>query len=345
MMGILNGWFKKGVAVDLGTANTLIYVENQGIVLSEPSAIAVDSNTELPIAVGTAASAMIGRTPQGIRASRPLKHGVVAELRDATLMLNEFIKRAYQQSSTLRNPEIAIAIPACITSVEKIAIRQIAENAKASRVFMPYESVCAAIGADLPITEPTGSMIVDIGGVTTEVAVLSLCGVVVNESIRVAGDEIDDAIRDYLRNEHNLRIGHGTAEDLKVRLSSAWSNGSDNDSLEVFGLNMFTGVPRTITITRAEVREAIAEPLCEIVGAVKRALEKTPPELISDIQERGIFLVGGGAYLQGLDDLISSETNVPVMVAEEPLSCVAAGAGRLISDPHFNRVRDLCRAA
>ncbi|MBX3138820.1 rod shape-determining protein MreB, partial [Candidatus Obscuribacterales bacterium] len=211
-MGLFKGFFSKGVGVDLGTANTLIYVESHGVVLREPSVIAIDSNTNLPIAVGEEARAMIGRTPQGVRASRPLRDGVIAELNDATFMLNEFIKRVSQQETMLRNPEIVIAVPAGITSVEKIAIKQVAENAKASRIYMPEEPMCAAMGAELPVTEPTGSMIVDIGGGTTEVAVLSLSGIVVNESIRIAGDELNDAIRTYLKKVHSLDVGEKTAE-------------------------------------------------------------------------------------------------------------------------------------
>ncbi len=340
-MGLFKGFFSKGVGVDLGTANTLIYVESHGVVLREPSVIAIDSNTNLPIAVGEEARAMIGRTPQGVRASRPLRDGVIAELNDATFMLNEFIKRVSQQETMLRNPEIVIAVPAGITSVEKIAIKQVAENAKASRIYMPEEPMCAAMGAELPVTEPTGSMIVDIGGGTTEVAVLSLSGIVVNESIRIAGDELNDAIRTYLKKVHSLDVGEKTAEELKFRLGSAWKT-ETNDKYNVRGLNLINGLPRTVTVSRGEVREAIAEPLRAIVGAVKRTLEKTPPELAADIYNRGIVIVGGGALLQGLDELISSETEVPVFIADDPLSCVVIGTGKLLTDPAYSRVRDLC---
>ncbi len=338
--GWFTSWMGTGVGVDLGTANTLIYLKNYGVVLREPSVIAIDSNTNLPLAVGEEARAMIGRTPQGVRASRPLKDGVIAELNDATFMLNEFIKRVHQQQS-MRNPEIVIAVPSGITSVEKIAVKQVAENAKASRIYMPEEPMCAAIGAELPVTEPTGSMIVDIGGGTTEVAVLSLSGIVVNESIRIAGDELTDAIRNYLRKVHSLDVGEKTAEELKFRLGSAWKT-ETNDKYNVKGLNLINGLPRTVTVSRGEVREAMSEPLRAIVGAVKRTLEKTPPELAADIYNRGIVLVGGGALLQGLDELIQSETEVPVFPASDPLSAVALGTGKLLSEPTYGRVLELC---
>lgn len=334
-------WFKslfsKGVGVDLGTANTLIFVENHGVILREPSVIVIDDNTNELLAAGEEARAMIGRTPQGVRASRPLKDGVIAELNDATFMLNEFIRRVSAHETMLRNPPIVIAVPSGITSVEKIAIKQVAENAKASRIYMPEEPMAAAIGADLPVTEPTGSMIVDIGGGTTEVAVLSLSGIVVNESIRIAGDEITAAIRTYLKKVHSLDVGEKTAEELKFRLGSAWKT-AENDKYNVRGLNLISGLPRTVTVSRGEIREAISEPMSAIVAAVKRTLEKTPPELAADIFNRGIVVVGGGALLQGLDELISSETEVPVFVADDPLSAVAVGTGRMLTDPTYARV-------
>lgn len=341
-MGLFHGWFHTSVGVDLGTANTLIYVQDHGIALREPSVIAVDSKTNLPIAVGETARAMLERTPGTIRASRPLKHGVISELKDASYMLNEFMKRVSSTCHSLRNPELVVAIPAGITSVEKIAIRQLAECAHASQICMPAEPLCAAIGADLPVTQPIGTMIVDIGGGTTEVAVISLGGVVANESIRTAGDEIDDAIVSYLRSMHNLHIGHVTAEHLKFRLGSAWPTEID-DSDEVRGLSADTGKPHQITICRSEIREAIAGPVAEVVQAIKNTLEKTPPELASDIAERGLFLVGGGALLQGLDELILHETEVPVFVPEDPISCVSRGTGKLLNDPAYARVRQLCQ--
>ncbi|MBX9691117.1 MAG: rod shape-determining protein [Cyanobacteria bacterium] len=338
----LAGWFKsifsKGVGVDLGTANTLIFVENHGVVLREPSVIALDHNNTL-LAAGEEARAMIGRTPQGVRASRPLRDGVIAELREAAYMLKSFIDRVKAHES-LMNPEMVIAVPSGITSVEKIAIKQVADNVKASQVYMPEEPMCAAIGADLPVTEPTGSMIVDIGGGTTEVAVLSLSGIVVNESIRIAGDELNDGIKLYLKKVHSLDVGDKTAEELKFRLGSAWKT-QENDKFNVRGLNLINGLPRTITVSRGEIREAMAEPLSAIVAAVKRTLEKTPPELAADIFNRGIVIVGGGAMLQGLDELLASETEVPVIIADDPLSAVAIGTGRMLTDPAYKRVLEL----
>lgn len=346
MINLVGSWFKgllsKGVGVDLGTANTLIYLESQGIVLREPSVIAIDTNTNLPLAVGEEARAMIGRTPQGVAASRPLRDGVIAELDHAKLMLSEFIKRVSQNSSGIRRSDIVIAVPSGITSVEKIAIHNVAEYARANRVFLPEETMAAAIGADLPVTEPTGSMIVDIGGGTSEVAVLSLSGIVVNESIRIAGDELNDAIRSYLKKVHSLEIGEKTAEELKFRLGSAWKT-EENDKYNVRGLNLINGLPRTVTVSRGEVREAIKEPLSQIVDTVKRTLERTPPELAADIYNRGIVVVGGGALLQGLDELISSETEVPVFIGDDPLSAVAIGTGKMLTDPTYNRVLELCQ--
>ena len=304
----------------------------------------MDSNTNLPIAVGEAACAMLERTPGSIRASRPLKHGVVSELKDASFMLNEFMKRLSISRTALRNPELIVAIPAGTTSVERIAIRQLAENAQASQVNMPSEPLCGAIGADLPVSQPVGSMVVDIGGGTTEVAVLSLGGVVVNNSIRTAGDEIDNAIVEYLKVAHHLDIGHATAEDLKFRLGSAWPTAVD-DTYDVCGLFLENGLPRAVTVSRGEIREAIAQPISEIIQAVKDTLEKTPPELAADFAERGLFLVGGGALLQGLDERILSETEVPVFIPEDPISCVSRGTGKLVSDPDYARIRDLCQSS
>lgn len=342
LVGWLKGLFSKGVGIDLGTANTLIYLENQGVVLREPSVIAIDEATNLPIAVGEEARAMIGRTPRGVRATRPLKDGVIADLDHAKIMLNEFIKRVASHDNALRNPEIVIAVPSGITSVEKSAIRNVAENAKASRIYMPDEPLAAAIGADLPVIEPTGSMIIDIGGGTTEVAVLSLSGIVVNESIRIAGDELSEAIRVYLKRVHSVEIGEKTAEEVKFRLGSAWKT-QENDKYNVKGLSLLNGLPTTVTVSRGEIREAIAEPLRAIIGAIKHTLEKTPPELAADIYNRGIVVVGGGALLQGLDELISFETEVPVFIVEDPLSAVAKGTGKMLSDPTFSRVLELCQ--
>lgn len=343
-MGYFNKWFNKRIGIDLGTTNTIIYIENQGIVLCEPSVIAIDKRTDLPIAVGTDAFAMIGRTPDGIRASRPLRDGVVAELKETAYMLEEFLRRVYAQEGTLRNPEILITIPVGITSVERIAIQQIAERAKASRVYLPSEPLCAAIGADQPVTQAIGSMVVDIGGGTTEVAIISLSGIVVCESIRVAGDEIDDAIRAYLKIQYCLDIGEISAETIKMSLNTNGDPGKSSHMVAL-GQNSVTGSPTEVKISKAEIKEAIAKPLNLVADAVKRALERCPPELASDVLERGIILVGGGALLDGLEELISNETEVPVFIANDPLSCVALGAGKLLSDKQYRRLLELSLCA
>jgi len=337
-------WFKSffwhGIGIDLGTANTLIYVHDKGVVLREPSVVAIDENTNMVRWVGEEARAMIGRTPQGIRAVRPLQNGVIADLEYAKIMLKKFVERV-TGAGGIKNPDMAIGVPSGVTSVERIAIKSAAENARANLIYLPEEPMAAAIGASLPVTEPTGSMIVDIGGGTTEVAVISLSGIVVNESIRIAGDELNDSIVFYLKKVHSLAIGERTAEEIKFRVGSAYKT-ADNDKIDVRGLSLLNGMPRTITISRGEVREAMREPLWAIVEAVKRTLERTPPELAADIFNRGIVLTGGGALLQGLDELISSETEVPVFVADDPLSSVAIGTGKMLTDPSYRRVLEQC---
>jgi len=328
--------FSRRIGIDLGTANTLIYVENEGIKLREPSVVAIDSETKLPLAVGEEARQMIGRTPQGIIATRPLKDGVIADFKSARLMLEKFIDRVVGKRSFMK-PDIAIAVPSGVTAVERRAVRDAAYNAGAGDTYLPEEPLAAAIGAGLPVTEPTGSMIVDIGGGTTEVAVISLSGIVVNESIRVAGDELNEAIINYMKKVHSLAIGERTAEEIKFRLGSAFKT-IDNDKYDVRGLNLINGLPRTVTVSRGEVRESLAEPLCSIIEAIKRTLERTPPELAADIFNRGIMLTGGGARLQGLDELIANETEVPVFICDEPLDSVAVGTGRMLSDPSFRTV-------
>ncbi len=337
-------WFKSffwhGIGIDLGTANTLIYVPDKGVVLREPSVVAIDENTNMVRWVGEEARAMIGRTPQGIRAVRPLQNGVIADLEFAKIMLKKFVERV-AGAGGIKNPDMAIGVPSGVTSVERIAIKSAAENARANLIYLPEEPMAAAIGASLPVVEPTGSMIVDIGGGTTEVAVISLSGIVVNESIRIAGDELSESIVFYLKKVHSLAIGERTAEEIKFRVGSAFKT-ADNDKIDVRGLSLLNGMPRTITISRGEVREAMREPLWAIVEAVKRTLERTPPELAADIFNRGIVLTGGGALLQGLDELISSETEVPVFVADDPLSSVAIGTGKMLTDPSYRRVLEQC---
>jgi rod shape-determining protein MreB len=337
---LFKGFFRQEIGVDLGTANTLIYLTNKGVVLREPSVVAVDDQTNTVLAVGEEARAMIGRTPVGVTACRPLRDGVIADFKFAEIMLKKFIERVSGKGGFM-NPNMAIGVPSGVTSVEKRAIRDAAITAKAGSIYLPEEPMAAAIGAGLPVAEPTGSMIIDIGGGTTEVAVISLSGIVVNESIRIAGDELNDAIVQYLKKVHSMAIGERTAEDIKFRLGSA-CNSVENDSYDVRGLNLINGLPRTVSITRGEVREALAEPLHQIVEAVRRTLERTPPELAADIFNRGIMLTGGGALLQGLDELISNETEVPVFIADDPLSCVAIGTGRMLTEPTFRRVLEQC---
>jgi rod shape-determining protein MreB and related proteins len=327
------------IGIDLGTANTLIFLGDKGIVLREPSVIAIDDETKTLFRVGEEARAIIGRAPAGVTTTRPLKDGVIADFRSAYLMLEGFIHRVTGSSKFggPMKPDIAIAVPSGVTGVERRAVREAAFNANAGQIYLPEEPMAAAIGAGLPVAEPTGLMIVDIGAGTTEVAVVSLCGIVVNESVRVAGDELNDAIIHYMKKVHSLAIGERTAEEIKFRLGSAVKT-PDNDKYEVRGLNLISGLPRTATISRGEVREALSEPLSVIVEAIKRTLERTPPELAADIFNRGIVLSGGTALLRGLDELIANETEVPVFLAEDPLSCVALGAGRMLMDPAFHRV-------
>ena len=344
MVDFFKRMFCQEIGIDLGTANTLIYVDAQGIVLREPSVVAVDDDTKTVLAVGEEARQMIGRTPQGIKATRPLRDGVIADFKYARLMLEKFIERVNGRRSFMK-PDIAIGVPSGVTGVERRAVRDAAYNAGAGQTYLPEEPMAAAIGASLPVTEPTGSMVVDIGGGTTEVAVISLSGIVVNESIRVAGDELNEAIVQYMKKVHSLAIGERTAEEIKFRLGSAFKT-QENDKYDVRGLNLINGLPRTVTISRGEVRESLAEPLSSIVEAIKRTLERTPPELAADIFNRGIVLAGGGALLQGLDELIANETEVPVFIADDPLSCVALGTGKMLTDPSFRRVleQSVCEA-
>ena len=340
-MPLFKRMFWHGIGVDLGTANTLIYIHDKGVVLREPSVVAIDENTNTVRWVGEEARAMIGRTPQGIRAIRPLKDGVIADLDYAKIMLRKFVERA-SGAGGLKNPDIAIGVPSGVTAVEKIAIKSCAEAAHATSIYLPEEPMAAAIGAGLPIAEPTGSMVVDIGGGTTEVAVISLSGIVVNESIRVAGDELNEAIIYYLKKVHSLAVGERTAEEIKFKVGSAYKT-VENDKIDVRGLSLLNGMPRTITVSRGEIREAIQHPLSEIIAAIRRTLERTPPELAADIFNRGIMLTGGGALLQGLDELISNETEVPVFVADDPLSTVAIGTGKMLTEPMYRRVLELCK--
>ncbi len=322
----------RDMGIDLGTANTLVYVSGRGVVLQEPSVVAIDETDGKPLAVGEEAKQMLGRTPGNIRAIRPLRDGVIADFDIAEVMLKHFIRRVHENKA-LVSPRVVIGIPSGVTGVERRAVMDAALQAGARMVYLIDEPVAAAIGAGLPVDEPTGNMIVDIGGGTTEVAVLSLQGTVRSESVRVAGDELTDAIKQYMKKVNNLDIGERTAEEIKVKIGSAYPSTEDDEAaLEVRGVHMLSGLPRTVTVKSPEIRESMAEPLSVIVEAVKRTLEDTPPELAADIIDRGIMLAGGGALLKGLDTLISHETGIVVHVAADPLSCVVLGTGRVLEN-------------
>lgn len=332
-MAVLNRFsLSRDMGIDLGTANTLVYVSGKGIVLQEPSVVAIDQELKVPLAVGEDAKKMLGRTPNNVIAMRPLRDGVIADFDTAEIMLKHFIKRVHGGSSLVA-PRIVIGIPSGVTGVERRAVMEAASQAGARDVRLIDEPVAAAIGAGLPVAEPTGNMIVDIGGGTTEVAVLSLQGTVLSESVRVAGDELNDAITQYLKKVHNLVIGERTAEEIKIKLGSAYPTADDDDAvMEVRGVHLLSGLPRMVTLKGPEVREAMSEPLSVIVEAVKRTLERTPPELAADIIDRGVMLAGGGALLKGIDTLIAHETGIVAHVAADPLSCVVLGTGRVLEN-------------
>ena len=328
--------FSRDIGIDLGTANTLIHVSGKGVVLQEPSVVAMDLEEGVPLAVGQDAKLMLGRTPGNIRAVRPLKDGVIADFDAAEQMLKMFIQKSNEGRGILA-PRLIIGIPSGVTSVERRAVRE-AGLAGAREVYLIDEPVAAAIGASLPVTEPIGTMIVDIGGGTTEVAVLSLGGTVLSESVRVAGDEINDSIAMYLKKNHNLAVGERTAEEIKIKIGSAFPNDEfDQTTMEVRGLHLLSGLPRCINLTSGEIREAMADPLNKIVEAVKRTLERTPPELAADIVDRGIMLAGGGALVRGISDLLSHETGIFTHIAEDPLFCVVNGCGEVLDD--FKKLR------
>ncbi len=323
--------FSRDIGIDLGTANTLIYVSGKGIVLQEPSVVAMDLEEGIPLAVGNDAKLMLGRTPGNIRAVRPLRDGVIADFDAAEQMLKTFIQKCNEGRGIIA-PRLVVGIPSGVTGVERRAVRE-AGLAGAREVYLIDEPVAAAIGASLPVTEPIGTMIVDIGGGTTEVAVLSLGGTVLSESVRVAGDEINDSIATYLKKVHNLVVGERTAEEIKIKIGSAYpSNEFDLQSIDVRGLHLLSGLPRSINLKAGDLREAMSEPLNKIVDAVKRTLERTPPELAADIVDRGIMLAGGGALVRGISDLLSHETGIFTHVAEDPLLCVVNGCGLVLDD-------------
>lgn len=316
------------MGIDLGTANTLVYVRGRGILIREPSVVALNVHTHEILKVGEEAKKMLGRTPGHIVAVRPLKDGVIADFEQTERMLRHFIEKV-NKSRVWALPEVVVGIPSGVTEVERRAVLDATRKAGARQAYLIEEPMAAAIGAGLPVAEPTGSMIVDIGGGTTEVAVISLGGIVTSRSIRTAGDEIDEAITAYIRRAYNLFIGDRTAEDVKINIGSAYPLEQEL-SMTVRGRNLITGLPRSTTITSDEVREAISDPVNQIVEAVKVALESAPPELAADIMDQGIYLAGGGALLRGLDQLIAAETLMPVHIAKDPLSCVALGAGEVL---------------
>ena len=330
-MGLFSRFsLSRDMGIDLGTANTLVYVSGKGIVLQEPSVVAMDQDTKMPLAVGEDAKRMLGRTPGNVVALRPLRDGVIADFDTAELMLKHFIARVHE-GRTLVSPRIVIGIPSGVTGVERRAVMDAASQAGARDVYLIDEPVAAAIGAGLPVAEPTGNMIIDIGGGTTEVAVLSLQGTVLSESVRVAGDELSESIAQYMKKVHNLVIGERTSEEIKITIGSAYPV-DDDTTMEVRGLHLLSGLPRTVAVKAPEIRESMSEPLAVIVDAVKRTLERTPPELAADIIDRGIMLAGGGALLKGIDTLISHETGIVVHVAADPLSCVVLGTGRVLEN-------------
>ena len=322
----LFSFFSNDMAIDLGTANTLVYVRGKGIVLAEPSVVAVDAVTGEVLAVGHKAKAMLGKTPQKIHAVRPMKDGVIADFTITEQMLKQFIKMVHESKLLKPSPRIIICVPCGSTQVERRAIRESALGAGASQVFLIEEPMAAAIGAGLPVSEAAGSMVVDIGGGTTEVGVMSLGGMVYKGSVRVGGDKFDEAITNYIRRNFGMLIGEQTAELIKKTIGSAFP-GAEVREMEVKGRNLSEGIPRSFTVTSNEVLEALTDPLNQIVTAVKAALEQIPPELASDIAERGMMLTGGGALLRDLDRLLLEETGLPIHVAEDPLTCVARGCG------------------
>jgi rod shape-determining protein MreB len=327
------GLFSNDLAIDLGTATTLVYVRGKGIVSCEPSVVAIQRdhrNTRRVLAVGREAKEMLGRTPGGIEAIRPMKDGVIADFEVTEAMLRYFIARAHNRRTLVR-PRIVICVPHGITEVERRAVRESAESAGAREVYLMEEPMAAAIGAGLPITEPCGNMIVDIGGGTTEVAVISLSGVVYSRSVKVGGDKMDDAIKEHLKRKYSMLIGDRTAEQVKIEIGNAYPL-PDVLTMQVKGRDLVAGVPKTLTINSDEIREALSEPITAIAHAVREALEGTPPELSADIVDKGIMLAGGGALLKNIDLLIREETGLPVMVAEDPISSVVLGAGRVLDD-------------
>jgi len=331
--------FTKDIGIDLGTANTLVFAKNKGIIVNEPSVVAVNSITHEVLAVGNEAKEMIGRTPASIIATRPMKEGVIADFEVTQAMLKYFVNKAVPRG--LSSPRIVICIPSGVTEVERRAVIEaaVAAGAKEKNTYLIEEPMAAAIGAGLPVEEPVGSMVVDIGGGTSEVAVISLGGIVTSISVKTAGDKFDSCIVNYIKKQYNLAIGERSAEDIKISIGCAYLEPDGNKSMEIRGRDLVSGLPKTITISSSEILNALSEPVNVVVDAIKSTLEKTPPELASDIMESGIVLTGGGALLKGLDKLILKETLMPVKIAPEPLNCVALGTGLVLE--HINTLRSV----
>lgn len=325
------GILSRDMGIDLGTANSLVFLKRRGIVLREPSVVAIERDTGQVLAVGDEAKQMIGRTPGNIIAIRPLKDGVIADFDTTQAMIRYFINKALKNRTFFIRPRVVIGVPSGVTPVEERAVREAALQAGAREVYLIEEPMAAAIGAGLPVHEPTGNMIVDIGGGTTEVAVISLGGIVTSRSIRIAGDEMDGAIMQYVKRNYNLMVGERTAEEIKISIGSAYKPSGLGDQ-EVRGRDLVTGLPKTIRVTAMEIHQALSETVTAILDAIKATLERTPPELAADIMDRGIVMAGGGALLKGLDRLVSEETGMPVSLAEEPLSAVAQGTGKVLDN-------------
>lgn len=335
MFSKILGYFSSDIGIDLGTANTLVYVKERGIVLQEPSVVAIQSGSNRVLAVGSEAKRMLGRTPGSIIAVRPMKSGVIADFEITEAMLRYFIHKVHDRKKLVR-PRVIVAVPSGITEVEKRAVKDSATHAGAREVYLIEEPMAAAIGVGLPVQEPAGNMIVDIGGGTTEVALISLAGVVFSRSVRVGGDEMDEAIVQYMKRVYNLAIGERTAEEIKISIGSA--HGWDEEvTMEVKGRDLVAGLPKTLTVTSEEIREALAEPVSTIVDTIRITLERCPAELSADLVDRGLIIAGGGALLHGLDKLVAEETGLPVHVADDPLSAVAEGTGVVLHELNFLR--------
>ena len=332
-MGLADGvfaWFSNDLAIDLGTANTLVYLKGKGIIINEPSVVAIDKKTNKVLAVGSDAKRMLGRTPGNIVATRPMKDGVIADFEVAEKMLKHFITKAHNRSTFVR-PRIVISVPSRITQVEQRAVRESAELAGAREVYLVEEPIAAAIGAGLPIADPSGNMVVDIGGGTTDVAVISLAGIVYSQSVKMGGDKMDEAILQHIKRKYNLYIGELVSEQVKFEIGSAYPL-EERKTFVVKGRDLVTGIPKTLVMDDAEIREALADPISAIVNAIKVTLENTPPELAGDIIDRGIILTGGGSLLQGMDTRLREETNLPIILVESPLTTVVLGTGKVLDE-------------